>query len=101
MAISFVQSATGGNAGLTSLAITLGSSPVDGNTLCCMVMTSSATITSITQTGATWVKDESYIGGQETLWRASNVSGAGTVVTLHWTPPQFVEAIIDEFSGLI
>jgi hypothetical protein len=108
MAIALVQTATGdsGATGTTnSITITLGSTPVNGNTLILVSGTSAgshAVISSIVQTGATWVKavNKSVTLDCE-IWYASNVSSAGTSIVVHYSATGlFGSAAAAEYSGL-
>lgn len=108
--ISRVQSKSGntGSSASTSIAVTLNSAPVNGNTLIAVIATrgtSSGRVTGITQTGATWTRatqaTNSNSGGSTLeIWYASNVSSAGTLVTV--TQANLRSAIVvAEYSGVL
>lgn len=97
----------------TSQSITLGASPTNGNALILTnggngdTGTSGGAISSISQTGATWVKavginydDATRISNAE-IWYALNVSGAGTGITVNF--PSGGEGgvlCVAEYSGI-
>ena len=65
--------------------------------------TPAPTVTSITQTGATWtnVTSKAATRTQAEIWKASNISGAGTVITVNLSGTLTVGgATASEFSGL-
>lgn len=93
--------------------ITLGWTPTNGNTLILTLgyhLNSSADITSITQTGATWQKaiNENAVVGQPSngdaeIWYASNISGASTSISVNLTAGQSNYGggiTVSEWSGL-
>lgn len=89
MAITRVQSATGNVSGGTSFTVTFASSPTNGDFLACVIGSNSASanpVSSISQTGATWVKAVTVTnvdGESVDIWYAENVSGAGTIITVN------------------
>lgn len=106
MAIALVQNKEGTVTGGTSISITLGSTPVNGNRLFAVVTTTGATasrVSSITQTGVTWsrVVQETNSGGCTTeLWATGLVSGGGTGVTINLAASLNAVGIVLEASGL-
>ncbi len=92
----------------TSAAPVFDASPTDGNTLIAVVSTATVTtdrVTSISQTGATWTK---VIGSEAAqtdinleVWKAYNVSGAGTTVTINLASSLTYIVNIFECSGVV
>lgn len=107
MAITRVQSASNLSPGAaTSLVVTLGSTPTNGNALIAVIGTNGTTtgrVSSISQTGATWVKAIDVAGGSSTvdIWYALNVSGALTGVTINYAASVVSGAIVIEYSGIL
>ena len=100
-------SANGGAGAVTSLAVPLGQVPTDGNTLIMVIGTLGlgAIVTSITQTGASWVKavDSRSIPSNNTnmdIWYASNVSGALDDAVVNVPGFGQITGVILEYSGL-
>lgn len=97
----------------SSFTVTLANAPTDGNSLV-MTMSGANTggliiISNVSETGATWTKQTSQSLSEpasyylETeIWVASNVSGAGTTITINLsgTPNKYQTANICEYSGL-
>ncbi|MFT3681079.1 MAG: YDG domain-containing protein [Ferruginibacter sp.] len=90
----------------TSFNVTV-SAPTNGNTMVAVIVTSGTTtnrISSITQTGATWVKaaNVANTNGVETeIWYAPGVSGAGTTVTVNGATTLKMGAVVMEYSGVL
>lgn len=106
MAISRVQSASALSAGsTTSLAVTMGSTPTNGNFMVAIIATNGGTtgrVSSIAQTGATWVKAVDVASASCTvdIWYAENISSAGTGVTINYVASLLNNAIVLEYSGI-
>lgn len=106
-AITRIQSAKNATSG-TSVVVTLGSSPSDGNFLLANISTGqtlTGQVTSISQTGATWVRANQVAnvtsGAETEVWYAENVSGAGTTITINLGASILVAAIVFEYSGIV
>lgn len=93
MAISVIQRANNKAIGTGPLTVTLGAAPTDGNFLAIVISTFLAdanAVTSIAQTGTTWVKatnveytgPNNAAGGTVDIWYAENVSSAGTSIVI-------------------
>lgn len=101
-----IQTATGSTASGTSFTVTFGSSPTNGNSLQMTIGTTgvaAAQVTSISQTGATWVKAkdiDNTAGAENETWYAENISGAGTVATVNLAGTLNAIGIGVEYSGL-
>lgn len=104
MAIVQIQNAAGstGFSLLTSHAVTLGAPPVNGNTLIAVTGMTGGSITSIVQTGATWVNAgvAAFGSARIEIWYAQNVSGAGTGITVNHPGFSFAGTRVFEYSGL-
>ena len=105
MSIARVQFISG--TGITTTCVaTLGSSPTNGNFLVAVIgtsKTSTSPVTSITQTGATWVQavsTDNANGVSMDIWYAENVSGAGTTVTANLSGTLNSSMIVAEYSGI-
>ncbi|MCX6867421.1 MAG: MBG domain-containing protein, partial [Verrucomicrobia bacterium] len=104
-----VQSATGNTGRYTSstLSVTLGTTPVSGNSLVAVISTrgtSSSRITSITQTGATWTRASQAANSNGTtteIWYAPNVSGAGKTITITQASALRSAAVVMEYPGVL
>lgn len=104
--ISVVQTAHGSWSGGSTFSVTLGTVPINGDSL---IMTygensygTPASIVSISQTGATWISQ--MTNGKAEIWAAFNVLNAGTTITLTIVtsgPPYGAIAIIKEVAGLV
>lgn len=100
-----IQSAKNSTSG-TSVVVTLGATPSDGNFLVASIgtsATSSGQVSSISQTGATWVKAIDVANGSGSegeIWYAENVSGAGTGVTINFGASSTLGVIVVEYSGI-
>jgi hypothetical protein len=76
----------------SSFTVTMSSAPTNGNSLVLTIVTVGTslyiTVTSISQTGATWnsqVSNQQYVSSYyryTEIWLASNVQSAGTVITI-------------------
>lgn len=108
MAITRAQSTTATTTAGTTIAVTYGSGPTNGNFLVAVISTkrTSSPVTSITQTGATWVlaisKTGTTLGANNTtdIWYAENVSGAATTVTVNLGGSTNASCVFAEYSGL-
>ena len=110
MSIAYVQSATGYITGAGStITITLGASPTNGNCLIIAVAIASGirVVSSISQTGASWTKQIQHnnsngSGNTEVeIWAAFNVSSAGTGITITLSAASLnAVARCSEFSGV-
>ena len=105
-----IQSAIGntGTSAVTTFNVTLGTAPINGNTLIAIISTQSTatnTITSITQTGATWTRAVSSTGnttnGTTTeIWYTTALSGGATAITINQSSAR-AAAVIMEYKGLV
>lgn len=105
MAIVRVQSTSAVSAGAaTSLALTLGAAPTNGNFLVAVITTTGTTanrVSSISQTGATWVKSHEVLNNMSLeIWYAENVSGAATGITINYAASVTSSAVVVEYSGI-
>lgn len=87
----------------TSLDVTFGSAPTDGSALFMAVGSEGAEVTTINQTGATWVKANgvTIFGSSLDLWVAQNVVGADITATIVLDGSAHVAGILVEYSGLV
>lgn len=104
MAIQFATALSAGS--VTSQGVTLGATPGDGNLLVALIATANAAtgqVSSISQTGATWVRAVEVASASNTteIWYAENVSGAGTSVTVNYSGTALTNIIILEFDGIV
>lgn len=110
MAFAQVQTKSGTRfGGGTTLAITLTSSPTNGNTLIAVISYNNSTasrVSSISQTGATWarvVQSQDGSGNADCgteIWAAFNVSGASTSITVNFAAASLVATgMFAEYSG--
>lgn len=106
MSITRVQSAITTGTSSTTI-VTLPSSPTDGNTLIVTVSVRFNTnVSSVTSTGATWQQaadiDSGAQGITNSIWYASNVSGAGSSITVNLSGGTIKAVIVAaaEYSGL-
>lgn len=87
MAIALVQHTSSvTTATVTSITISFGSAPTDGNSLVMALWAGSYnnSVTSITQTGATWTKSVALNNGEGIeIWSATNISGAASSLTIN------------------
>ena len=102
-----VSSAASGSSGaVTSLGVTV-AAPADGNTLVAVITTSGTTtgqVSSITQTGATWTRAAqaaNAAGVTASIWYATNLSGAGTAITINLASSLRAAAVVAEYSGVL
>lgn len=108
MAITQVQSTTATTTAGTTIAVTYGSSPTNGNFLVCVIATkrTSSPVSSISQTGATWVQAVGVIGttlganNTTDIWYAENISGASTSVTVNLGGSTNASCVFAEYSGI-
>ena len=112
MAITKIQQANGSRtcAG-TTYVITLGSAPTNGNSIILVStnLTAGKSISSISQTGATWVLAKKHsdaasgLGlGNAEIWYANNVIGASTSITVTMSATGVVSfGTAVEYSGLV
>lgn len=105
-----VQYISHGVTSSTTIPLTLGSAPVNGNTLVAVVSSRGTTsqVVSITQIGATWEKAVAIVGGGgltrksvTEIWFAPNVSGAGYNITINLASLQDAAAIVIEYTGIL
>ncbi|MEI7910733.1 MAG: MBG domain-containing protein, partial [Verrucomicrobiota bacterium] len=107
-AVARVQSATGntGSNAATSFGVTLATTPTSGNTLIAVISTrgtSTSRVTSITQTGATWVRAAQTANSSGTtteIWYAPSVAGAGTSLTISQASLRSA-AVVIEYAGIL
>lgn len=105
MAIARVQFKTG-SAAATSISVTMDSAPTNGNALAIAVTTLSGTdarVSSISQTGATWVKAVSVANAsnpETEIWYALNVSSASASLTVNLAASLTAKCIVAEYSGI-
>ena len=108
MAATRLQFATG-NTGwntVTSFKVTLGSSPVPGNSLVAVISTRGTSpnrVSSIYQNGASWsrVCQATNTNGTTTeIWIAPNVSGAWKTITINQANLRSA-AVVMEYSGIL
>ncbi|MFZ4582486.1 MAG: beta strand repeat-containing protein, partial [Paludibacter sp.] len=105
-----IQSAIGntGTNAVTTFNVTLGTAPINGNTLIAIISTQSTatnTITSITQTGATWTRAISSTGNATNattteIWYTTALSGGATTLTINQSTSRSA-AVIIEYEGLL
>lgn len=106
MAITRVQSTTATAVGSTTVGVTWGASPTNGNFLVCVIGTTGGSanrVSSISETGATWVKavQSDNAGGVSCdIWYALNVSGASTSVTVNLAASLNAAVCFVEYSGI-
>ncbi len=106
--ISRVQSATGntGSSAAATISVTMSTAPVNGNSLIAVISTRSTTantVTSITQTGATWTRATQATNANGTtteIWFAPNVSGAATAITINQSSFRSA-AVVIEYNGIL
>lgn len=94
---------TNGSGSTISCTVT---SPTNGNALIATIGArdaSTGTVTSITQTGATWAQavESTNNDASTEIWYALNVSGAGTSITINLSGTYYASAVISEYSGLV
>lgn len=107
-----VQKTTGTKtAGASTIAITLSSSPVNGDAIFAVIASASGVtnrVSSITQTGATWTRQVQTSDGalgagtcEVEKWAAFNVSGAGTSITITFAATGFfAAAVVAEYNAI-
>lgn len=103
-----LQSATGntGTDAATTMTVTLGNAPQNGNTLIAVISgrtTTTNNISSITQSGVTWVKAVSRANTVDTnteIWYTTAINNAGTAITITQGSARSA-AVIMEYSGLL
>lgn len=108
MAITRVQFKSNTGTGVTSLAITPDIAPANGNLMVVGIAYNSSAankVTSITQTGATWVRaiqKNNSLGGQISadLWYSENASSVGGTLTINLGSALNVAATYLEYSGI-
>jgi hypothetical protein len=105
-AVNFIQAAKNSAATVTTLTLTFGTSPTNGNTILMAINNSGGlgVTTSVSQTGVTWVKDNSATSSFNwtfELWRGTVGAGAVTTVTLTLSTASNPCAVAEEWSGLI
>ncbi len=107
-----VQHISGGSGSSTvsSLTLTLGSAPVNGNTLVAIIsMRSNVGISSIAQTNVNNWQQAVFSTGSDgvtisrtEIWYASNVSGAGSDIVITFNAAgQRAAAIVIEYNGIL
>jgi len=100
-----IQSKSYGSGGsnTNSLAVTLGSTPTNGNLLfACIGRDATGAISSITQTGVTWTQFAT--SGNSTapvveIWKGVIGAGAGTTLTIACATTTYTNAVISEWNG--
>jgi hypothetical protein len=101
-----VNSTTCSNASAATIGCTV-TGPTNGNTMIAVIGTRGTTanrVSSITQTGATWVQASTATnanGVTVEIWYANNVTSAGTGVTVNLAATLKASAVIAEYSGLL
>lgn len=103
-----LQSATGntGTAAATTMTVTLGNTPQNGNTLIAVISgrtTTADNVSTITQSGVTWVKAVSRANTTDTnteIWYTTAINNAGTTITITQELARSA-AVIMEYSGLL
>lgn len=94
------------NSGNTSaLAVTLPNTPSDENLLVAQISIQdfADTVSSIVQTGATWVQADSIVNGTSLgteIWYAENISGAATGITVNLTGSSNVTVLVQEYAHI-
>jgi hypothetical protein len=102
------NTAVAGASKATTLGVTLGSTPTNGNTLIAVITAAgqyqtTGQVTGISETGATWTKAvaQGSKGQCDTeIWYANNVSGASTSITITQSASGYMSAVVAEYSGL-
>lgn len=86
-----------------TLDVTFGSAPTDGSTLFMAVGAEGAEVTSINQSGATWVKANgiSIFGNSFDLWIAQNIISAGVIASIIMNGNAHIAGILVEYSDLV
>ena len=101
-----VQSKSFGSGGsnTNSLAVTLSSSPTNGNLLICGIDRDAAgTISTITQTGVTWTQlITSGVGAAPVaeIWKGVVGAGASATLTIACSTTTYTNALISEWNGI-
>ncbi|MEO7098770.1 MAG: MBG domain-containing protein [Luteolibacter sp.] len=103
-----LQSATGntGSNTASSFTVTMGATPVSGNTMIAVISTrgtSAGQVTSISQTGATWTRaaQATNTNGTTTeIWYAPGVSAASSTITINQASVRSA-AVVMEYSGIL
>jgi hypothetical protein len=92
-------------AAATSVSCTV-TAPTNGNTLVAVIGTRGTTadrVSSISQTGATWTRAQQSTNANGVtleVWYATNVSSAGTGVTINLAASLKAAAVVAEYSGI-
>jgi hypothetical protein len=102
------NTAVAGASAATTLTVTLGSAPTNGNTLIAVITAAgqyevTGQVSGISETGATWTKAvaQGSQGACDTeIWYANNVSGASTTITITQAASGYMSAVVAEYSGL-
>lgn len=100
-----VQQVVGSWASGSTYPLTMGGSPVQGNTLiACIATNGGMTVSSITQTGVTWTKvvNQNVAGlGDIEIWSGAVGSSPGTGITVNLSgTPTDSNANVSEWSGV-
>ena len=99
------KSGNSGSGPSTSFVLTMSSTPINGNTLVAVISTrnnASGTVSSISQTGATWTRATQATntnGTTSEIWYAPNVSSAGTTITINQASCRSA-AVVLEYSNI-
>ncbi|MCE9614680.1 MAG: hypothetical protein K8T26_10420 [Lentisphaerae bacterium] len=106
--VARVQTATGNSgSGAAAFTVTLGSTPVTGNSLVAVISTrgtSANRVTAVTQTGVIWSRVSQAANGSGTtteIWYAPNASAAGTAVAITLANSLRAAAVVMEYSGVL
>ena len=105
--ITRIQSKSGnsGTGNSSSFVVSMSSTPINGNTLVAIIATrntASGTVSSISQSGATWTRatQATNTNGTTTeIWYAPNVSSAGTTITINQASCRSA-AVVIEYSNI-
>lgn len=101
-----IQKKAANNSGATTIPVILGSSPIDGNFLYVVIGTLGSAaneVSSITQTGATWVKavQADNTGVTIEIWYAENVSGASASITINLASSLTAACMVVEWDSIL
>ena len=105
--ITRIQSKSGnsGTGNSSSFVVSMSSTPINGNTLVAIIATrntASGTVSSISQSGATWTRatQATNTNGTTTeIWYAPNVSSVGTTITINQASCRSA-AVVIEYSNI-
>ena len=103
-ALVLAQTQTASTAAASSLGITMGVTPINGNSEFAIISdNATGTVSSISQTGATWVRADGTTNGSGPtieLWYALNISGASTSITVNMSGSVATGAVVGEYFGV-